>query len=69
MLPGALDLDLDIAALQLELGNVLFDEELDEFFQLFDSFVYGGTVRLSLPAPEGRSSKPGVDPARLISND
>jgi hypothetical protein len=43
MLAGALDLDLDIAAFQLELGNVLLDEELDEFFQLFliHSFTVG----------------------------
>jgi hypothetical protein len=43
MLASALDLDLDIAALQLELGNILLDEELDEFFQLFliHSFTVG----------------------------
>ena len=35
MLARALDLDLDIAALQFKLGDIFFDEELDEFFQLF----------------------------------
>jgi len=39
---GTLDPDFDIAALQLKLGNILFDEELDEFFQLF--FFYFCTV-------------------------
>ncbi len=68
MLAGALDLDLDIAALQLELGNVLFDEELDEFFQLFliHSFTVG-PFAYPCRAPEERANKPGVDPARLIS--
>ena len=27
--------DFDIAALELKLGDVLFDEELDEFFEFF----------------------------------
>jgi len=56
MLPGALDLDLNIAPFQLELGNVLLDEELDEFFQLFliHSFTVGPFV-CPRRAPEGRA--------------
>ena len=45
MFPGPLDPHLDIAAFQFELGNILLDEELDEFFSaLFDSFVTVGPL-------------------------
>jgi hypothetical protein len=64
MLAGTLDLDLDIAALQLKLGNVLFNEELDEFFQLFliHSFTVGPFTYPGC-APEERANKSGMDPA------
>src|SRR5579863_9088545 len=35
VLHATLDPYLHIAALQLELGNILFNQELDEFFQFF----------------------------------
>jgi hypothetical protein len=43
VLAGALDLDLDVATFEFELGNVFLDEELDQFFQLFliHSFTVG----------------------------
>jgi hypothetical protein len=56
MLPGALDLDLDIASLQFELGNVLLDEEFDEFFQLFliHSFTVGS---FAVPAARRKAAQ------------
>ena len=57
VLPGALDLYFDIAALQLELGNILFDEELDEFFQLFlIHWITVGPSTYRSNAPEARQT-------------
>ena len=35
VLSAPLDAHFDIATFQLELGNIFFDEEFDEFFKLF----------------------------------
>src|SRR5215469_12243643 len=42
---AAADSHLDIAALQFELGDVFFDDELDEFFQLFLIHAIAGGSR------------------------
>src|SRR5215469_13623461 len=70
MLASTLDLDLDIAALQFELGNVLLDQKLYKFFQFFLIHSYMvGPLAYPWRAFDGRANKPGADHARLKLSD
>ena len=64
MLAGALDPHLDIAPLQFKLSDILLNQKLNEFFQLFlIHSCRGGTLRYLTANQNAHRTREEADPA------